>query len=618
MAKRTLLALAFITAMVGIPFASHAWTTHYFGKNLKDGETGVEISFLQQYLTEQGYFHYSTTTDYFGPITFAAVKTWQANNGIPSTGFFGPISRAFVNATDTPSVAPVVATSASVASGTFSYCWILGACGSDVGTGVGISHSSTSSTPGPITVSISPTSTSIFADATTSFSATVTNASNTAVIWSASLGTINTSGVYTPPVIIGTSTVTDTITATSQADNTKSATTTITISSGLTGYWPLDEGTGTIALDATANGLNGAWVGTKSSASGTYYSAGAVAGPSMGYFNGTDDYIDMGSSTLFNTQSVTLSAWVYPTAFSGQNIIMGKEFQYKYTIDSGQFTILSTCYGGDGWDVDTNVASATLDEWENVTFVENASSAVDQFYLNGSLVYSTSTCGAVNVFTDNDFEIGAYASATAPFQGSIDDARYYDRALTTAQVSALYNLYTPPGPSIAITPSTLSMHSGATTTAFSATFTNDPGDVAMWSASPSGGSINPATGAYTAPTVYSTTTVTIYAQSQTIGAVSSTATVTVSPRLVTISVSPSFALNVNGGQQIPFTATVTNGSTSTVTWSAVLGTINAAGLYTAPASPPNGGTDTITATSVADPTKSATSTVNFATNLFDA
>jgi hypothetical protein len=71
-------------------------------------------------------------------------------------------------------------------------------------------------------------------------------------------------------------------------------------------------------------------------------------------------------------------------------------------------------------------------------------------------------------------------------------------------------------------------------------------------------------------------------------------------------VTPSAAASVTGGT-LPFTATVQGTPTNTsVNWTAQLGTITSAGQYTAPA---KAGTDVVTATSVADSTKSASATV---------
>ena len=91
---------------------------------------------------------------------------------------------------------------------------------------------------------------------------------------------------------------------------------------------------------------------------------------------------------------------------------------------------------------------------------------------------------------------------------------------------------------------------------------------------------------------------------------SASASVTVVPR-VAVTVSPTSA-SVPTGTTQQFKASVTGTSNTAVAWSvagagcsgAACGTINSSGLYTAPAVVPSPATVTITATSVADPTKS--------------
>lgn len=53
----------------------------------------VAVVSLQNFLAMEGYFSF-TSTGFFGPITLAAVTTFQSHYGIPTTGFVGPITRA--------------------------------------------------------------------------------------------------------------------------------------------------------------------------------------------------------------------------------------------------------------------------------------------------------------------------------------------------------------------------------------------------------------------------------------------------------------------------------------------------------------------------------------------
>ena len=93
-----------------------------------------------------------------------------------------------------------------------------------------------SSTGGGVSVSISPTSASLAPNATQQFTDTVSGSSNTSVTWSvdgvvggnSTTGTISTSGLYTAPAATGSHIVT----ATSVADSTKSASASVTVTSG--------------------------------------------------------------------------------------------------------------------------------------------------------------------------------------------------------------------------------------------------------------------------------------------------------------------------------------------------------------------------------------------------
>ena len=84
-------------------------------------------------------------------------------------------------------------------------------------------------------------------------------------------------------------------------------------------------------------------------------------------------------------------------------------------------------------------------------------------------------------------------------------------------------------------------------------------------------------------------------------------TVHLSSKISLVAVSPA-TLSLNTGVTNQFTATVsgTGRYSSGVTWTAQRGSISSTGLYTAPST---GGSDVVTATSMADATKSATSSV---------
>jgi pectate lyase len=82
-----------------------------------------------------------------------------------------------------------------------------------------------------------------------------------------------------------------------------------------------------------------------------------------------------------------------------------------------------------------------------------------------------------------------------------------------------------------------------------------------------------------------------------------------SPQVSSVVVTPAFTTPA-AGASVQFTASIQGVTANdSVTWSTTIGTITASGMFTAPIS---GGGGRITATSVADPTKSATATVTVA------
>lgn len=71
--------------------------TFAFNTDLWFGMRSDDVRELQARLRALGYFTFPTDTGYFGPYTLAAVKKYQAANGIPTTGYVGPLTRAALN-----------------------------------------------------------------------------------------------------------------------------------------------------------------------------------------------------------------------------------------------------------------------------------------------------------------------------------------------------------------------------------------------------------------------------------------------------------------------------------------------------------------------------------------
>ena len=172
---------------------------------------------------------------------------------------------------------------------------------------------------------------------------------------------------------------------------------------------------------------------------------------------------------------------------------------------------------------------------------------------------------------------------------------------------------------VAISPTSATVGAGAEQQ-FMATVTNATDTTVTWQVNGTAGGNSTvgtvsSTGLYTAPaTVPSPATVAVAAVSQADTSVSASASVTITSS--TVGIAPSSA-TVSAAATQQFTATVKGESTPAVTWqvngtmggTTATGTIDATGLYTAPAVPPSGQQVTVTAVSEADSLMTASATV---------
>jgi hypothetical protein len=202
------------------------------------------------------------------------------------------------------------------------------------------------------------------------------------------------------------------------------------------------------------------------------------------------------------------------------------------------------------------------------------------------------------------------------------------------------------GVSIAVAPGTATLSPGQRQL-FSATVTNSPdtsvtwtvngvsngnaavGQVCISGTNPCVAPSGPVSGAvdYLAPAATpAMNPVTLIATSHADPSKSATAIITLAAPQgpVSVMISPAYAFLARSGatpSTLQFTAAVTNSTNTNVTWrvqsgaagqgcaGAACGSISASGLYTAPTAAPSPNAIAVTATSAADPTKSATATV---------
>jgi type II secretory pathway pseudopilin PulG len=206
---------------------------------------------------------------------------------------------------------------------------------------------------------------------------------------------------------------------------------------GLVGYWPLDEGSGTSTADVSGNGRNGALTNGTLWKSGTSCKAGSCA-----YFDGIDDYI--AAAPITESPSFTLSIWMMPAADSdaqyGDGVFMADHRIIYGRTDVGQPNDI----GGEIVDVGgtgrflNSTANAAKNAWTNVVLSYSSSDLTSRIYVDGILRNSRSLSVEGGARTASS-AIEAGRKSTAYFNGTIDDMRLYNRALSAAEIQAIYN-----------------------------------------------------------------------------------------------------------------------------------------------------------------------------------
>jgi hypothetical protein len=192
-------------------------------------------------------------------------------------------------------------------------------------------------------------------------------------------------------------------------------------------YWPLDEMGGRTAVDMSGHAHHGIFIGDPQWVDG-------LAGGGL-EFDGADDEVEhlLPEATTFPTFSIALwarAAFVgepqYASTFSGHT---PNTSGIQIDVDGSNPGLYRINPPGGT----TLVFGPVVADWVHLTLVGEGTSL--QFYYNGDLAMT----GDV---TDNDvlvnqFVLGASRNRGTHFAGTIDDFRFYDRALNADEVKQL-------------------------------------------------------------------------------------------------------------------------------------------------------------------------------------
>ncbi len=203
----------------------------------------------------------------------------------------------------------------------------------------------------------------------------------------------------------------------------------------LVGWWKLDDGTGTTALDSSGKGNTGTLTG------GPTWVAGHLKGALE--FNGTSQYVECGNGASLNvTAQVTLSAWIYPTAAGNgahQHFVTKGDYCYALKHNTGNYMEFNI-YDGTWYTARGQVVTSAAfnNVWHHVAGTYDGTTL--KMYVDGALQPTFGAEAHVGVIANSTTTVTlARDNSTSAryFTGMMDDARIYSRTLTDGEVLAV-------------------------------------------------------------------------------------------------------------------------------------------------------------------------------------
>jgi len=209
---------------------------------------------------------------------------------------------------------------------------------------------------------------------------------------------------------------------------------------GLLAHWNFDN---CDATDSSDNSFDGIIHSEPSCVDG-------VMGKALS-FDGTDDFIEINGGEILANPVITTAAWIYKTAdtkglvLSKIDLLNNNGDNYAMAISSGKTEDRVT---GQDLSVSYTLSDEYNDKWVHTVFVLTTESIA--IYINGELKNQKNLPeGTIPYMGDAPLQIAGtplsnHGSKMGAFFNSVmDEVRLYNRALTDAEIQALYNAANP-------------------------------------------------------------------------------------------------------------------------------------------------------------------------------
>ena len=185
---------------------------------------------------------------------------------------------------------------------------------------------------------------------------------------------------------------------------------------------------------------------------GVYNAGGGYNGSGAYVFNGSNCIVDE-NPTLPTGNEVTIGAWIYPASYPVPEyngiigwglkdwVISSPAFAVK---DDGELIFYNWISGG-GNTITSSGSNIVLNGWNHV--VATVKDREVKFYVNGSFTDSGLLADSLNMANSDDLTVGCMffnssINMTAfYFDGTVDEVRVYDYAMSDSEVGDMFNSY---------------------------------------------------------------------------------------------------------------------------------------------------------------------------------
>jgi len=203
----------------------------------------------------------------------------------------------------------------------------------------------------------------------------------------------------------------------------------------LVGWWRLDDGSGTTAVDSSDSGNDGTLVGDPQ------WVDGKVAG-SLEMDGG--DYVDVPGVSEINPESITLMSWVNFSTVDGADMerqdYLSRGDDYAFSLHewgyrdgtdaSGKISAIVTSAGG--WTVLPGTTQVEPDTWYHTTLTYDSGTQMLLIYLDGEVEGELDLPTGLEHRLGGPLTIGTYSGRD--LLGKIDEVKIYDEALSQGQI----------------------------------------------------------------------------------------------------------------------------------------------------------------------------------------